>query len=78
MILIINIGTEISQINQNIYKYTINLDILLLAAPYFAIGSPSYTHLFITYRCAVIIDVAIKTTSTSKKITKEWKTEIFY
>lgn len=71
MVLIANIGMDLSRINLDIHKYNLDSDAELSAAPNFVLSSSPGTPPLSTRAYAAFINVATKTESTSKVAAKE-------
>lgn len=77
MVLIANIGMDLSRINLDVHKYNSNLDAELLTAPDSAMSSLPGTPLLNARACAAFIDMATKTKLTIEAAAKEQEKVIF-
>ncbi len=71
IMLIADIGTDLSRINLDIHEYKLDSDVELPTAPNSALSSPPGTPPLSARVCAVFIDVATKTKPISKAAAKE-------
>ena len=71
MLLIADIGTDLTRISLEIHKYNSDSDVVLPPAPDYAVSSPPGTPPPSACACAAYVDVAIKTKATCEQAANE-------